>query len=924
MVGVALSGGERLKEELPQQIAMSTSMAKSSAAAVHVLAQPMERVSSHTLEKQKLTQLQPPPRLPMNDKTVCVALEHVSYQTQPSTLMEQHHLQQVTHSHVLPANSEQHHPQQVAYSHMVPQNSMIESNLAPQPPSVIEHGSPQDSVWRRYFEGRTRGSASDTVPEDDQDIIRDLQSATSSCASASRDIWMAADAKAKPIVPPESFLINGTSATIFGTTILGAGHPLDKAPEPAAFYWNGEAPGSRLAAAAMAAAARDDCDSVVDECSLQRVMGRFGAPNAPRANEAASTTSSGQLPCESGLLMPASTMQTQWPASGIPLASEVIHGDEAFMQSFVLARSPSAAGSAQLCPTPPKNAVASQPWADPGVAIGAGLPKPVPADVNLGGSASMPPADMNPDQAAKFMTPTEGYAAVAPSVHQLGYAAARLPHAASIREVASDAGTWDEVASTVCNDDFPSTETYTSLGLLPAPVLRRPAAPEADDNIVWQGGSSRVSAAGTVETVSTVVSSELQVGLPSTLGGDAPCDGSPGDHGRTRPLQPRVRGLPGNTQHLTPTKSAGELKPKDGTPRIAVEEPLLAHAFSTVRLRDLAELRSFRHPPAVVCQVLEAVALLLGVTDTRWSLMRRLLDASLLGRMASFDPAQVTFMQSERLRVMLQVPTFTDGGLWERCPAAAPLAAWCTAVGTYLEQNQPQPPPPPPPQSLTSSSGRSASKGATSARSNVAQSQHNAVDYGGTWGVENMGSAVASTSLSPYPSVVATAVSSTSEPTAAHYPSTTPRATPAVATISRPRPDLGGMHVEPDLWSMTDAELARVSDLRVSRDCVGAVTFLGETDCRELVVELPNVVVLNPGEVIVYPDQDMKPPSGQGLNKPANVLLCGCLPKSVSLKDPKARERYRKRVKLMTEEKGAEFVDYDCDQGVWHFKVQHF
>jgi len=117
-----------------------------------------------------------------------------------------------------------------------------------------------------------------------------------------------------------------------------------------------------------------------------------------------------------------------------------------------------------------------------------------------------------------------------------------------------------------------------------------------------------------------------------------------------------------------------------------------------------------------------------------------------------------------------------------------------------------------------------------------------------------------------------------------------------------------------------------VQELRISREGVGAVTFHGGTDCRNLVSRrrLSEIIVLNPGEVVVYPNQSLKPPVGVGLNKPASVVLFGCLPKTQGFRDKRARERYKKRVRQMTEDKGAEFVDYDCDEGVWQFRVAHF
>ncbi|CAJ1386720.1 unnamed protein product [Effrenium voratum] len=63
---------------------------------------------------------------------------------------------------------------------------------------------------------------------------------------------------------------------------------------------------------------------------------------------------------------------------------------------------------------------------------------------------------------------------------------------------------------------------------------------------------------------------------------------------------------------------------------------LLRHIAAQVTGKELAELRSFRNPPAVVCQVLEAVAVILGLADTRWSSVRKLLDSNLLSRLSTY------------------------------------------------------------------------------------------------------------------------------------------------------------------------------------------------------------------------------------------------------------------------------------------------
>ena len=67
------------------------------------------------------------------------------------------------------------------------------------------------------------------------------------------------------------------------------------------------------------------------------------------------------------------------------------------------------------------------------------------------------------------------------------------------------------------------------------------------------------------------------------------------------------------------------------------------------------------------------------------------------------------------------------------------------------------------------------------------------------------------------------------------------------------------------------------------------------------------------------------------LNRPAVITLEQCKPPSnpamrnmSSPEKAKMREKYVRKVRKMTEEKGAEFVSYDQDEGTWVFKVMHF
>merc|ERR1712060_599155 len=90
--------------------------------------------------------------------------------------------------------------------------------------------------------------------------------------------------------------------------------------------------------------------------------------------------------------------------------------------------------------------------------------------------------------------------------------------------------------------------------------------------------------------------------------------------------------------------------------------------------------------------------------------------------------------------------------------------------------------------------------------------------------------------------------------------------------------------------------------------------------------ELPSIVRLEQGEVVLYPDAEKKPKEGEGLNRPAAVTLFRCTPppSNGAVPDEDAKARHRQRIAVMTESKGARFVDYDYDNGIWQFSVEHF
>ncbi|EGG25304.1 putative nucleoporin 98 [Cavenderia fasciculata] len=128
-----------------------------------------------------------------------------------------------------------------------------------------------------------------------------------------------------------------------------------------------------------------------------------------------------------------------------------------------------------------------------------------------------------------------------------------------------------------------------------------------------------------------------------------------------------------------------------------------------------------------------------------------------------------------------------------------------------------------------------------------------------------------------------------------------------------------------ELESMTESELASVREFTIERKGYGSVMFLGSTDVRDLNID--EIVTIDVREVSIYPDEETKPPVGQGLNKRSMVTLQQCWPKASDGSYRKS-ENYLARYKNALQRKAAEeqftFIEYDGVSGEWRFKVEHF
>lgn len=299
----------------------------------------------------------------------------------------------------------------------------------------------------------------------------------------------------------------------------------------------------------------------------------------------------------------------------------------------------------------------------------------------------------------------------------------------------------------------------------------------------------------------------------------------------------------------------------DAGPELDRAFEIMNSSLDKVTPRDLRELRSFQRPPAPVKAVVEAIALLLGVNDDRWGAIKRVLAGNAIDKLRAFKAESVTRDGFRKLRKLLALPEFDEEQIRSHCVSAVNIANWVRSVGFHLS--------------------RTKYKGGPEVRpATVSQ-------------------------LSPAapaePQTNGTAASRAFEPEV--------------------RSDL---IIVPDVRWMTEDQLRNVLDLTVTRPNVGSITFKGITNCVGM--NLQRLVKLEVGEVLVYPEPGTKPQIGQGLNKQATVTMYQCWPPNGrgNLEDPKAQDRYRRKIQQMTEKKNARFLDYDCSTGVWKFQVEHF
>ena len=122
-----------------------------------------------------------------------------------------------------------------------------------------------------------------------------------------------------------------------------------------------------------------------------------------------------------------------------------------------------------------------------------------------------------------------------------------------------------------------------------------------------------------------------------------------------------------------------------------------------------------------------------------------------------------------------------------------------------------------------------------------------------------------------------------------------------------------------EILQASPQDLQRIHNFTITNTEVGQIRFFGYSDLTG--IDLDSTVLIDTGEVTVYPPTMDLPPHGNGLNKPALVTFYKIHPRKPT---PEGYERMERRLKKNCEEKGLSFVAYDQASGDFVFKVAGF
>ncbi|XP_075436680.1 nuclear pore complex protein Nup98-Nup96 isoform X3 [Ascaphus truei] len=119
-----------------------------------------------------------------------------------------------------------------------------------------------------------------------------------------------------------------------------------------------------------------------------------------------------------------------------------------------------------------------------------------------------------------------------------------------------------------------------------------------------------------------------------------------------------------------------------------------------------------------------------------------------------------------------------------------------------------------------------------------------------------------------------------------------------------------------------------VTGFTIGRRGYGSIYFEDTVNLTNL--NLDEIVHIHRKEVIVYTDDNYKPPIGEGLNRRAEVTLQGVWPMDktsrslIKSPDRLIEMNYESRLESASRRQDADFKEYRPETGSWVFKVRHF
>ncbi|ORY92258.1 nucleoporin autopeptidase-domain-containing protein [Syncephalastrum racemosum] len=131
------------------------------------------------------------------------------------------------------------------------------------------------------------------------------------------------------------------------------------------------------------------------------------------------------------------------------------------------------------------------------------------------------------------------------------------------------------------------------------------------------------------------------------------------------------------------------------------------------------------------------------------------------------------------------------------------------------------------------------------------------------------------------------------------------------------------------LLTMSKEELSHVERFMVGRHGFGEIRFEGPVDLSNVELHdiLGKIAVIQERSVVCYPDNDKKPPVGQGLNNRAICKLENCFATDKDTRQP-VKDPNHPRAQMFSQKlknrPGVKFIDYDSETGTWTFQVEHF